>query len=181
MRITLAQNPHFYKDLPREFGDDFQCDPIDHFLHTPGHKIFVLTDTRPGRIYLESGRVARAFGNVSGWCSENSLIFKGSIESIHAFPTFTHFDISADVCGKLEGERVVGSSINGTPNYRVEGSALFANPEDWIPVQDWRDPIRRLLKSSDPDVGDIRIRTDPEMSVQSGQQKVCSQYFHHSF
>jgi hypothetical protein len=76
--LTLKQNPHFYKDLPcrsREYGDGFRSDPIDGFLNTPGHKIFVLTD-RQGRIYLETGQTPRVFGNV--WCPQKSIIFKGS-------------------------------------------------------------------------------------------------------
>lgn len=180
-RITLEQNPRFYSDLPRNFGDDFQCDPIEDFLHTPGHKIFVLTDATPGRIYLESGQVSRAFCNV--WRPQKSLIFKGSIESILFFSTFTHFDISADVYGRLEGESIAGSSINGKPylEYRVErlSSPISADSEDWIPVQDWIDPIRRLSDLGHLAISDIRIRTDPEMSGPS-KPRVCSQYLHHS-
>ena len=79
-RLALKQNPHFYKDLDRrrQYGEDFQSDPIENFLDTPGHKIFVLTD-RQGRVYLEQGQVSRAFGNV--WCPQKSIIFKGSSES----------------------------------------------------------------------------------------------------
>jgi hypothetical protein len=74
-RLTLKQNPHFYRDLPREYRDDFQRNPIENFLDTPEHKIFVLTD-RQGLVYLESGQGPRAFGNV--WRPQTALIFKGS-------------------------------------------------------------------------------------------------------
>ena len=90
-RLTLGQHPHFYRGLPlvsREYGDDFQSDPIENFLDTssPEHKIFVLTN-RQGRVYLESGKDPRAFGNV--WCPQRTIIFKGS--SL-AFSKFAHFD-----------------------------------------------------------------------------------------
>jgi hypothetical protein len=168
--LALKQNPHFYKGLPRlsrEYGDDFQGDPIENFLDTPGHRICVLTD-RQGRVYLESGQAPRAFGNV--WCPQKSIIFKGSSESSLALSIFAHFDISADVCGKLEGEGIVGSSIKGKPNLRYCVERLSAppeaNPMDWEPLEDWREPIRRLLKSPDRDVGTIRIGTE-----QSGPPK----------
>ena len=88
-RLTLKQNPHFYKDLPGKYEDDFQTDPIEQFLDAledskggslnrdrpkPRPKITVLTD-RQGRIYLESGQSSRAFGNV--WCPQKAIIFKG--------------------------------------------------------------------------------------------------------
>lgn len=154
-RLTLKQNPHFYKDLPEKYEDDFQCDPIEHFLDVLGDskgdsldmprsrpKIYVLTD-RQGRICLESGRRSRAFGNV--WCPQKAIIFK-------------------DVCGKLEGEKIVGSSIKGQSNlqYREEPSPTSANTMEWKPLQDWTEPIHRLLKSQSPDrdVGNIHIRME---------------------
>lgn len=88
-RLTLKQNPHFYKDLPGKYEDDFKSYPIEQFLdalgdskgdsqNRDGHKlkpkITVLTD-RQGRIYLESGQCSRAFGNV--WCPQKAIIFKG--------------------------------------------------------------------------------------------------------
>jgi hypothetical protein len=75
-RLTLSQNPHFYKDLPRNkdgYRDDFQREPTEDFSGSAG--IFVLTD-RPGRVYLESDQNARAFGNV--WAPSKAMIFKGS-------------------------------------------------------------------------------------------------------
>jgi hypothetical protein len=60
--------------------------------------------------------------------------------------------VSADVCGKLEGERIVGSSVQGNPEllrYRVEplqpSTSMGSIP--WESLQDWREPIRRTLKS----------------------------------
>jgi hypothetical protein len=99
-RITLKQNPHFYKDLPRKYEDDFQSDPIEQFLDAlgdskgdsldrgrpkPKPKISVLTD-RQGRIYLESEQGPRAFGNV--WCPQKAIIFKGLSLT---FSTFCRF------------------------------------------------------------------------------------------
>lgn len=152
--LTLKQSPHFYKDLPEKYEDDFQRDPIEQFLDAlgdskgdsldqdtpkPKPKISVLTN-RQGRIYLESGQGSRAFGNV--WCPQKAIIFK-------------------DVCGKLEGEKIVGSSIKGQSNlqYCEEPSHTSANTMEWKPLQDWTEPIRRLLRSQSPDhdVSNIHI------------------------
>jgi hypothetical protein len=97
-RVTLKQNPHFYKDLPGKYEDGFQCYPIEQFTdalrdskgdslerYRPKPKISVLTD-RPGRIYLESGQDSRAFGNV--WCPQNAIIFKGSSFLFSKFAAF---------------------------------------------------------------------------------------------
>ena len=178
-RLALKKNPHFYKNLPRlsqEYGDYFRGDPIDNFLDTPGNKIVVLTD-REGRIYLETGQAPRAFGNV--WCPQGpqkSIIFKGSSESSFTFFNSAHLDISADVCGKLEGEGIVGSSIKGKLDLRycVErlSAPAEANPMNWEPLQDWREPVRRLLKSPNPGVGSIRIST--EQSDPPKRRRVCS-------
>lgn len=86
-RVTLKQNPHFYKDLPEKYEDDFQKDPIEDFLDAfddfkqdsldrdrPKPKIFVLTDGK-GRIRLVSGQGSRIFGNI--WCPQDAIIFKG--------------------------------------------------------------------------------------------------------
>ena len=92
-RLTLKQNPHFYKGLPRapqDYGDDFRSDPIENFLDTPEHKIFVLINGQ-GRVYLESEKDPRAFGNV--WCPQRAIIFKGLFL---AFSKFAHLDTSLD-------------------------------------------------------------------------------------
>ena len=120
-RLALKQNPHFYKDLPhlsREYGDNFRGDPIDeNFLDTPGHKIFVLTD-RQGRIYLETGRDPRAFGNV--WCPQKSIIFKGLSSSSLALLIFAHFD---NVQTSAESSRVKGLSSHPSKESLTYGVA----------------------------------------------------------
>ena len=75
-RLTLKQNPHFYKrsDLPIFRGayvDQFNADPIDYFHDS---RICVLTD-KPGRLFLNTGRNTRAFGNI--WTPREAIIFKG--------------------------------------------------------------------------------------------------------
>jgi hypothetical protein len=84
------------------------------------------------------------------------------------FQKFHHSDIIVDVCGKLEGERLVGSSIEGKPNLRycVE-PPTSANAMDWKSLQDWRDPIHRLLKSPDRDVSNIHISMEQSGSPKS--------------
>ena len=87
-RLTLKQNPHFYKDsdLPASheaYVGKFRTDPIEDFRHP---KICVLTD-KPGRIFLETDKktcTTRAFGNV--WVPKDAIILKGS--SITFFTSF---------------------------------------------------------------------------------------------
>jgi hypothetical protein len=141
-RITLKQNPHFYAQLPRSkeaYSNGFRADPIESFDTL---EVFVLTD-RPGRIYLESGLNSRIFGNV--WVEPHAVIFKGSLLTSSFFP---FFDVSTDVCGKLEGEAVVRASIEDNPSftYRLEPSS---STNSWEPLQDWKGPIKRMLDSPD--------------------------------
>ena len=56
-----------------DYGNDFNADPIaENFQHA---KICVLTD-KPGRLYLETNKNRRAFGNF--WVPDKAIIFKGS-------------------------------------------------------------------------------------------------------
>jgi hypothetical protein len=85
-RLTLKQNPHFYKVLPTSpeaYGDKFLTEPTDTYLHD---KINVLTDNlgQAGRVFLNIAKKTRAFGNV--WAPKNAIIFKGSCPSF-----FIHF------------------------------------------------------------------------------------------
>jgi hypothetical protein len=116
-RLTLKQNPHFYKDLPTSpeaYGKRFQTDPIHDFQDVDS--VCVLTD-KPGRVYLETSQDIRAFGNT--WVPNEAIIFKGL--PLAPFCIFVAHDVS-DVCGKLEGESIVGKSIEDTFNiwYREE-------------------------------------------------------------
>jgi hypothetical protein len=78
-RLTLKQNPHFYRDLPTSpeaYNSTFQADPIEDFHNVK--QVRVLTDKR-GRVYLQGDRdtprSARAFGNV--WLPNHAILFKG--------------------------------------------------------------------------------------------------------
>jgi hypothetical protein len=76
-RLTLKQNPHFYKrlpTLPEAYGGDFRMDPIQTFQH---ERISVLTDSsyHEGRVFLETAGKLRVFGNV--WALNDCIIFKG--------------------------------------------------------------------------------------------------------
>jgi hypothetical protein len=77
-RLTLKQNPHFYKVLPispENYGDKFLTEPIETYLHK---RISVLTDNlgQAGRVFLRLVKKTRAFGNA--WIPKNAIIFKGS-------------------------------------------------------------------------------------------------------
>ena len=79
-RLTLKQNPHFYKVLPtspKHYGDKFLMKPISgSYLEMA--KISVLSDNlgQAGRIFLKTDKETRAFGNA--WNVGNAIIFKGS-------------------------------------------------------------------------------------------------------
>ena len=166
-RLALSQNPHFYKDLPRNkhaYREDFQRDPTENFLGSTG--IYVLID-RPGRVYLESDQNSRAFGNV--WAPSKAMIFKGSCITFSKICTFSN--IFPDVCGKLEGESHVQKSIQTASNLwyldvpPLSPTSLPVSPNQNSPsptmtassvgsasdasFADWREPIRRGLNSPD--------------------------------
>ncbi|KAH8993689.1 hypothetical protein EDB92DRAFT_1944383 [Lactarius akahatsu] len=155
-RITLKQNPHFYKGLPssaRDYSDKFTSDPIVKFWDATD-EIWVLTDER-SRVFLETDNKTRAFGNF--WVPDEAIIFK-------------------EIGGRLEGERIVAEDIGGTPNlwHREEPTVIIrrrsaspaANPSDLPPIdtnpvrgktfEDWRQLVRGTLNS--PNIS-IRIST----------------------
>jgi len=151
-RLALGQNPHFYRHLhtSREsYRKRFRLDPSEDFQDTGAEKFYVLTD-RPGRIYIESGGGALAYGNV--WAPGDAIIFK-------------------DVRGSLWGEDFIGQYID-TPNLRYcllgsvsptsesrVGHTLVprdlsnilptssTNDARWKSIRDWREPIRLVLNS----------------------------------
>ena len=76
-RLTLKDNPHFYEKLPtsaEKYEGRFRTDPTETFHHD---KISVLTDDPrlAGRVFLETAKEKRAFGNV--WVPKEAIIFKG--------------------------------------------------------------------------------------------------------
>jgi hypothetical protein len=78
-RLTLRQNPHFYRDLPtspKAHNSNIQADPIEDFHNV--NQVWVLTD-KPGRVYLQGDLATpqsdRVFGNV--WVPNHAIIFKG--------------------------------------------------------------------------------------------------------
>jgi hypothetical protein len=81
-RLTLKQNPHFYKALPtsrKDYGDKFEKRPIESSLsYLDMGRISVLTDnlSEAGRVFLKTAKKTRAFGRV--WDLTNAIIFKGS-------------------------------------------------------------------------------------------------------
>ena len=98
-RLTLKQNPHFYKfrDIPsmaEGYHDRFTADPIAEdedfqVQFKPEHaRICVITDSdKPGRIFLETAQHRRAFGNVWRIPDNNAIIFKGASLTL-PFPSF---------------------------------------------------------------------------------------------
>ncbi|KAH9058111.1 hypothetical protein EDB87DRAFT_952465 [Lactarius vividus] len=144
-RITLKQNPHFYKGLPSlgsAYSDCFITDPIYEFWDI-SDEIRVLTDER-SRVFIETDKGNRAFGNF--WMPDKVIIFK-------------------DVGGRLEGEGIVAKDIQGTPNLwhredptpRAIGPTIDpAIPGD-VPPEEWKQLVRNALKY--PNIS-IRISTN---------------------
>ena len=111
---------------------------------------------------------------------------------VHGFLCFLFVlsDPFPDVCGRLEGESIVGAAIEGTPNlwcfeerpvFLVSESHPTLSPNWYRPsltatatqitsakgilIRDWREPIRRMLQSRDVN---IRITDKPPGSSRSG-------------
>lgn len=156
-RLTLKDNAHFYENLPtsaENYVGQFQIDPVQTFQleneNENEKKISVLTDNPglTGRLFLEADNKSRAFGNV--WVPKEAIIFK-------------------DVCGKLEGENIIGSAIENTPNLWCFEEPSLSNAS-WPSLSDrstpsptttatpttdptgallgdWREPILRMLRS----------------------------------
>jgi hypothetical protein len=82
----------------------------------------------------------------------------------HFFSSLSPVDIFSDVCGKLDGESIVGAPIQGKPCKwcRIEES-LPSQPEVWVPIQDWRDAILHVLHSQDTKIR-ITIVTESAIS-----------------
>ena len=181
-RLTLKQNPHFYKisDLPmlqRAYVGKFEIDPTYDFRDS---SICVLTD-KPGRVFLNTGGFTRAFGNF--WKPNEAIIFKGQqIGVIFSLP-FIH-DVLLDVCGKVEGESIVHTSMLGAPNAWYldklplskkalrdvpqnrtnPPSTITASPTASVvygPFHDWREPLRQ---GSIPLHTNVRITDSPQGS-----------------
>ena len=174
-RLSLEQNPHFYR-LPSfpgkcDYGGKFRMNPVQTFRY---ERVSVLLDNpdHAGRVFLETARVVRAFGNA--WEANGTIIFKGSWCFILFLPLP---DTLPDVCGRLEGESIVGAAIKGIPNLwcfeerggRKAGdggpSPIWSRPSEsltvtarqitsaeGIPIWDWREPIRRMLQSRDVNI-----------------------------
>ena len=86
-RLTLKDNPHFYESLPRsakKYNGQFRTEPVETFQR---EKISVLTDNprRTGRLFLETAKKKRAFGNV--WVVNETIIFKVSYLFVFLFLT----------------------------------------------------------------------------------------------
>ena len=186
-RLRLSQNPQFYAPLPEftnAYGDRFLKEPTEKFWV---ERVDVLTDNPSGRVYLETARNRRAFGNV--YSQNRVIIFKGSRLSDY-FSPFPISYISSDVCGKLEGESVVGEAFQGAPdtgiwcfkelpqpptpprtrssdlrNHSPTPTAPSTHSVEGVSIQDWRNPIREMLddlkNGRNVDINVLRITTRP--------------------
>jgi hypothetical protein len=178
--LALEQNPHFYNGLPTSpeaYERDFRMDPIETFQHKK-ISIFVDNPDNVGWVFLDIAGRRRAFCSV--WIPNDVIIFKGPCVLLG----FSLSDTLLDVCGRLEGESIVGEAIEGIPNlwyfkeFPLSPSsqpALSPNRNSpsrtmnatqltsatGILIRDWREPIRRMLQHP---VVNIHI-TDKQPSI----------------
>jgi hypothetical protein len=152
---------------------------MDHFQDV--NDIYVLTN-KPGRVYLEFGENSRAFDNV--WQTNGIFIFKSQCPVFFFFP---FADIFSGICGRIEGEGIVGAPIQGRScrwcrvaplpsQHQVESDMDLPNPpftatsttdtSAWVPVEDWRETISHVLHSHDTKIR-IEIITEPVQAVPS--------------
>jgi hypothetical protein len=187
-RLRLSQNPQFYAPLPTS-TKRFRVEPTENFLV---EKVHVLTDNPSRRVYLETARGRRAFGNV--WMFNDTLIFKGSC--LFCSFVFSMHDIFSDICGMLEGESIVGEAFRDTPNlWCFQGHDSHPQLETLtsthprthsrkqnrpshittgtlpsfttgVPIQDWKEPIRRMVQTLDKGLTvDFSIRISDRPSI----------------
>lgn len=105
-RLTLAQNPHFYENLPvlpDDYGGEFKRECIK------------IKDSLPDRISVLPNSSRRVYFNFTGnqrvfnvWKTERALVFKGSSFLLLLLPLA---DIFPDVSGNIQGEAIVKGSI----------------------------------------------------------------------
>ena len=135
-RLTLAENPHFYENLPLspdEYAETFRGRCIENYLPT---KIFVPIN-KSRRVYFNFAGNRRVF---DVWKTKSTLIFKGLGSTLLIFPLA---DIFPDVHGNLEGETTVERSINPcAPPFQYCKKHTQGVPEEVENTDDWRGPIR---------------------------------------
>jgi hypothetical protein len=182
-RVTLAANPYFYDrnrlpiTSPDKFQDKFTTGPMDDYREAD--KIYVLTN-RPCRVFFEFGENSRAFDNV--WRTPKGVFIFKSQCLISSFLLIPLADIFSGICGKLEGEHIVGAPIQGRtcwwrrhveplPSQHQVGSPVdLPNPPGtsamtvyttgtpvWVSVEDWRVAIFHVLDGTQHSQ-DIKIR-----------------------
>jgi len=124
-RITLAQNPHFYRGLPTSwsgYGADFEIQPTTHYHD----KVYVVINNSH-RVLLQCIKRPRVLDNI--WVTNGILIVR-------------------DTCGNLQGEAIVANSILTLDLYWwycIEPPLPGSEDER---TDNWKKPILRLCGSS---------------------------------
>ena len=168
-RITLQQNPYFYKGLPRSaraYGHEFTAEPIEKFRDETD--VLVLID-KESRLFLETGKIKRVFGNF--WEPDKAIIFKGQRRGVLHRPLLPLLIHVPDIHGRLMGESIVAADIPCTPKLwtRVEPSTTSGEPNFVSPVNplrngmfvDWAQLVRKSLGSPNVSIC-ISMNTPPE-------------------
>jgi len=122
-RLTLSQNPHFYRYLPTSpaaYGATFESIPTENYEG----RIYVLTNSS-GRVFFEFDGKSRAFDIIRAM--NNTLVFK-------------------DTGGRLRHESALGKSIRDRPPfwYRKKPTPAQIEPEAAGRIKDWGELIEKL-------------------------------------
>jgi hypothetical protein len=125
-RLSVAQNPHFYLNLPTLVNGTYQGKPVAELSRPYPDTIYVLTNNER-RIYLEFGEMRRTFDHV--WRTKNdALSFK-------------------DIIGKLESETTVEGCIPAPPLFWFRMNPPNFEREEGGETRNWRAPILELWDS----------------------------------
>ena len=140
-RLTLAQNPHFYRNLPQSppaYGRTFKGNCIDSGTSLP-NKIFVSTNHNSRRVYFNFPGNLRVF---DVWKTQSALIFKGLSFALLILPLA---DIFLDVRGNLEGETNIENYLRSyAPHfYCTRHAPGRPQAKEVGTTNDWKDLITK--------------------------------------
>ena len=141
-RITLAQNPQFYKELhtlPSRYRTDFKSQSTYEYDEKK-KTIYVLTNNSHG-VLLECLQTPMVLDNA--WVTNRIIIVRGLFLSF-LFLSSTYIFI--DTRGNLLGESIVSESITATDLYWNCIESL-ERPPAARPIQNWKETILQLCQS----------------------------------
>jgi hypothetical protein len=167
-RLTLAQNPHFYVDLPRSKSLPSKFKDRAHYPITPSDgTVYVLTNSLK-RVFIHNAGKWRAFDNV--FDVDKTFLLKGLYVAIF-FSCFYQYLL--DIDGRLESETFIDKR-HVIPDgfiiyHRGKPPHSAPAPGTTLEVDHWREPVR---SSGDGD-GDTYVCITCKIS-KSGTDRSCA-------